>query len=135
MMSSKSPVKQPKVEFQSHHQMQSVLIKQCAKCSIGNVKRRQQDEERPSICSNTKKTKVVNPMKHVYFVSYSHNQGFGMIEISSDKPIKTYENVLAFRETIKEKNGFDVVILNWKKLNKKNTFLPWGRINRMRRNE
>lgn len=57
-------------------------------------------------------------MKYVYFVSYSHKNGFGMIEIFSDRPVKTYDDVLSLRKTIKEKNGLDVVIINWKQLKK-----------------
>lgn len=55
-------------------------------------------------------------MKHKYFVSYSHNNGFGMIEIFTDLKVKTYDDVIKLRETIKETNGLDVIILNWIKL-------------------
>ena len=55
-------------------------------------------------------------MKRCYFVSYSHKEGFGMIEIFRNKPIKTFDDVLSLREVIKEKNGLDVIILNWKEL-------------------
>lgn len=59
-------------------------------------------------------------MNYVYFVSYSHSMGgFGMIEVFRDKPIKTYDDVLSLREVIKDKNGLDVIIINWKELEQK----------------
>lgn len=57
-------------------------------------------------------------MKYVYFVSYAYEKGFGMIEISVDKEIRTYDDVVAMLGAIKEKNGLDVTIINWKRLEK-----------------
>lgn len=56
-------------------------------------------------------------MKYTYFVSYSHDNGFGMIEIFSDNKVETFDDVLNLASTVKKKNGLDVVILNWKRLN------------------
>lgn len=57
-------------------------------------------------------------VKHVYFVSYKYDQGFGMIEVITKRRIKTFEDVLSLKKIIKNKNGLDVVIVNWKKLKK-----------------
>jgi hypothetical protein len=54
--------------------------------------------------------------KYKYFVSYAHPSGYGMIQITMTKPWNTYEDVQEVAEHIKEKNGFEVTILNWKEL-------------------
>ena len=53
-----------------------------------------------------------------YFVSYTFPNGSGMIEITRNKPIKTYSDVMSVAEFIKDnyvKTG-NVVIVNYKKI-------------------
>ncbi|MBR2246300.1 MAG: hypothetical protein IJ880_04630 [Bacilli bacterium] len=51
--------------------------------------------------------------EHIYFVSYGHSVGQGMIRISLKKPIETYDDVLAIKEFIDKDLSDNTVIINW----------------------
>jgi len=60
-----------------------------------------------------------------YFVSYTFPNGSGMIEITRNKPIKTYSDVMSVAEFIKDnyvKTG-NVVIVNYKKIKWNSSFM------------
>ena len=41
-------------------------------------------------------------MTKKYFVSYAYEKGFGQIEITCDREVKTYNEIDEFRNTIKK---------------------------------
>jgi hypothetical protein len=51
--------------------------------------------------------------EHIYFVSYGHSNGQGMIRMSLKKPIKTYDDVLEIKKFIDKDLGDKTVIINW----------------------
>ena len=56
-------------------------------------------------------------MTYKYFVSFASNGRHGMCEITTKKPIETYESLDKVTRTIeKDRNVESVVILNWKEL-------------------
>lgn len=51
-----------------------------------------------------------------YYIAFSHDKGFGSVEISTDKEINSIDDVIDVRrkvEKVTEAKG--VVIINWKK--------------------
>ena len=59
--------------------------------------------------------------EYKYFVSYAFqstiNSGNGMCDISSDKPIERYADIVEIAQHLENKNNFEgVVILNYKKI-------------------
>ncbi len=56
------------------------------------------------------------PAVHRYFVSYSHNSGFGSCDITIDPEISSGNIIKKIKESIEKQEGMnEVVILYWRR--------------------
>ena len=65
-------------------------------------------------------------MIYTYFVSYSHEQGFGCMELFCERRIKNFSDIQETKKNIEDKTKLrKVVIINYILLNKKIGKLDW----------